>query len=103
MKLILNEQEIIDGICVYVAHKYGTQPETVDVKELTYNRDELFTATVESPYAHEDLNSVQITYGIVRFLSEYHNFNPDIMSIEMDHSRKHGFTAIVNVGEGEEQ
>ena len=32
MRLILNEQEIVDGICVYISNEEDIYPEDVEVK-----------------------------------------------------------------------
>ncbi len=78
MRLILNEQEIVDGICVYISNEEDIYPEDVEVKELSYNKRTGFFAEATFGLHHKQLMSDDISEGIIQFLEEYHNFNPDV-------------------------
>ncbi|MBU8845745.1 YxcD family protein [Alkalihalobacillus gibsonii] len=103
MRLILNEQEIVDGICVYVANGENIYPEDVEVKELSYNKHMGFLAEAKFGRHHTQLVSDDISEGIIQFLEEYHNFNPDLMVVELKYDETLGFYAEVLVNEGEDQ
>ncbi|MCY7783248.1 MULTISPECIES: DUF2653 family protein [unclassified Bacillus (in: firmicutes)] len=102
MKLVLNEQEIVDGICVYVSNEEDIYPEDVEVKELSYNKRTGFFAEAKCGPHHKQLVSDDISEGIIQFLEEYHNFNPDVTVVELQFDKKKGFSALVFVNEGEE-
>ncbi|AJO60836.1 DUF2653 domain-containing protein (plasmid) [Bacillus subtilis] len=104
MRLILNEQEIVDGICVFISNDAATSPEDVEIKELTYNNHKGFIAEVRyGPLRRQFLGTTQISEGIIQFLEEYHNFNPDLTVVELKYDEKLGFHAEVLVNEGEDQ
>ncbi|MBD4759854.1 DUF2653 family protein, partial [Xanthomonas citri pv. citri] len=48
------------------------------------------------------LMSDDISEGIIQFLEEYHNFNPDVTVVELQFDKKKGFSALVFVNEAEE-
>jgi hypothetical protein len=98
--LLLNEQEIIDGVCVYVANRHDVEPQDVDVKELSYNKSVGFTAnaTFRGHYNADTLDTEDISEGIVMFLEDFHSFNPDVMTVELKF-HKNIFTAEVRVNE----
>ncbi len=102
MRLTLNEQEVIDGICVFVSDDH---PEHVDVKELNYNKDTGITAsaTIFNPFDGKDefhaLRTEGICEGILQFLNGYHNFNREVMTVKLKFDKKLGFSAEVTVNE----
>ncbi|MBP0726672.1 DUF2653 family protein [Bacillus sp. RG28] len=100
MILLLNEQEIIDGVCVFVANKYDVEPQDVNLQELSYNKSVGFTAnaTFRGHYNADTLDTEDISEGIVLFLEEFHSFNPDVMTVELKF-HKNIFSAEVRVNE----
>lgn len=81
MILLLNEQEVTDGVCVAVAmiHDDQGEPENVEMVELGKRRNGSFYA--EAIYhgwgrdTEYTLDNQQIIDGIANFLQEYHEFN----------------------------
>jgi hypothetical protein len=100
MKLELNEQEIIDGICVYVADQYDGDPEYVDVKEINYHIGGEFSAIAvyRSKYKKE-LETENILVGIQSFLERYHSFDPNVTVIELNYTEDEGIWAEAFVNE----
>ncbi len=94
MRLILNEQEIVDGICVYISNEEDIYPEDVEVKELSYNKRTGFFAEATFGLHHKQLMSDDISEGIIQFLEEYHNFNPDVTVVELQFDKKKGFSVL---------
>lgn len=88
MRLILNEQEMVDGICVYISNEENICPEDVAVKELSYNKRTGFFAEATFGLHHKQLMSDDISEGIIQFLEEYHNFNPDVTVVELQFDKK---------------
>ncbi|MFA2720601.1 DUF2653 family protein [Bacillus paranthracis] len=100
MILFLNEQEITDGICVYVANEFNQMPQSIHVVEIGYNEINGFTAVAKTGmYDTAYLRTGDIVNGIMQFLNEYHNFNANLMSVELKFDKKHGFSAEVAVNE----
>ncbi|MEH7209974.1 DUF2653 family protein [Priestia megaterium] len=103
MRLSLNEQEVVDGVCVVVANWMGSHVDQVDVKELSYKKGFGFCAEVTCGSARYEVDGDDIRKGIRMFLEQYHNFNPEIMGVYLNFTKKEGFTAEVVLEEGEEE
>jgi hypothetical protein len=101
MRLILNEQEVTDGICVYIADEVGGgYPEYVEVKEIGYTRnDEFYSKAVYFGKQKYELDTYQICEGIQRFLVQYHSFNRQFMSVNLKFEEGKGIWAEVLVNE----
>ncbi|MCY7911178.1 YxcD family protein [Bacillus inaquosorum] len=102
MRLLLNEQEVIDGICVGIAKRYVEEPENVDVGSVTYSRSEGFTAKVSCNGTFglmELVTQREIEEGIKQFLHDYHCFRPDLIELELKFHNKDGVFAEVSVNE----
>lgn len=99
MRLILNEQEIVDGVCVFVANEGDFLPEYVDVKELNYHRNGEFTSLAKVSGLKYHLDTDQIIQGIEQFLEEYHSFNPEIIRTVLNFTEGQGVWAEVFVNE----
>jgi hypothetical protein len=98
MKLILNEQEVIDGVCVFVAEYFGCEPQQVEVD--LHFRNGRFSANGETVFGDTlRMNQQDIIDGIAMFLKEYHHFNPDFMSVQLNFHEGQGIWAEVIVAE----
>lgn len=99
MRLFLNENEIVDGVCVYVANMEGGSPEEVNVKELRYHKND--EVSVQANYYNNrfTLNSEQICEGIRQFLEEYHSFNPIVINTVELNCNEEGIYALVTINE----
>lgn len=99
MKLFLNEQEIIDGICVFVANKVNGDPEDVDVKEISALDDGRFSAVAIAYGEVHRLDSEDVLTGAFQFLEEYHNFDTSVMVGHLGFSKRQGFSLEIKVNE----
>lgn len=100
MKLTLNEQEVIDSVCVFVAETVNGNPEQVEVKEI--NVDSRGRVSAHAKYGHRfnhELNAEEIAEGIEMFLEEYHSFNPANMRVLLNYTDGQGVWAEVLVNE----
>jgi len=95
MRLLLNEQEIIDGICVYVSNKHYTDPSSVEVSELGVTENGNFYAEVHCKGHFHALNTEDIVNGIIQFLHEFYNFNPNVLDVKLKYEDEKGFSAGV--------
>ncbi|KDN91271.1 DUF2653 family protein (plasmid) [Bacillus velezensis] len=99
MKLLLNEQEVRDGICVAMADHYGVEPEDIEKVELEYIKGLGVQATASFDFEKERYKEVDIIKGIETFLEEYHLFDTETMKIELRYHKKDGVFAEVFVNE----
>jgi hypothetical protein len=99
MHLRLNENEVVDGICVFMANSYHVSPEHVDVKELNFHKDEHFSSKAAVNGNTRELETEEIILGVKQFLEEFHSFDTDRMSVKLQFDKKHGVTADVLVNE----
>lgn len=97
MKLFLEEQDLIDAVCVFVAQTHQIQPERVQV-ELFYEEGRGFSARAESGNGmlHYALTEQDLIDAVAVYLRDYHNFDPQRLSIELFFEEEKGFWAIVD-------
>lgn len=96
MKLFFAEQDVIDAVCVYVAVKYRQQPEDVQA-ELLYEETTGFAAnaTVRNGLYRYSLTEQEVIDAIAVYLSDYHQFDPKRLAIELQFQQSDGFTANI--------
>jgi hypothetical protein len=99
MQLRINEQELIDGVCVFVANQMNTDPEEVDVTEITTLDNGMMVAKATCFSRHHTLDTEQILEGVMQFLEEYHKFNRGGMYGSLHFNRNEGYWAEVVVNE----
>jgi|GraSoiStandDraft_45_1057281.scaffolds.fasta_scaffold769003_1 hypothetical protein len=103
MYLRLNEQEIIDGICVAAAQELDCDLEEVDVHDMEAKKDgdiHVHCQQVGRMFNRVTLHLDDIMDGIVAFLVEFHSFSPETIVVRgINHDRQNGFWAEVTVGE----
>lgn len=98
MQLYLNESEVVDACCVLVATRHRVIPERVNV-ELFYEPGMGFGAEAKVGWNKEQLNEQDMNEAVVLFLSEYHNFNTDLMDVQLQCPDESRIEAYVRVGE----
>jgi hypothetical protein len=96
MELRLNEQDLVDSVCVYTAAKEYTNPESIDV-ELAFNPSFGFSATANVHGRMKNLNEQDVIDAVAVYLRDYHNFHPDRLQIELQFIENEGITASVLV------
>lgn len=101
MKLVLNEQEIVDATCEYMSKKYSIDPISVDVDEMDFNEQEKFFAEVSHKEKSYDLDEQTMANAIKDFLYKHYNFIPDLLKVKFDYKDERGFSAKVNVNDDE--
>ncbi|MGG0308392.1 DUF2653 family protein [Priestia megaterium] len=102
MQLLLNKQEIIDGVCVAVANRDNARPKDVVVNELGYDEKHGFYAEARCYSCVHELDGDEIAEGIVEFLYKFHKFDPELMSVTLHyHDDEDQFIAEVLVNEEE--
>ncbi|MGD2351989.1 DUF2653 family protein [Bacillus subtilis] len=99
MKLLLNEQEVRDGVCVAMADRYGVEPEDIEKVELEFVKGLGVQATASFDFEKDRYDEVDIVKGIEMFLEEYHSFDIDLMNVELRYHKKDGVFAEVSVNE----
>lgn len=103
MYLRLNEQEIIDSVCVIASEHFNCDITEVDVKEVKALGDGNIIAhahMVGRMFSGHDFDLEDICEGISQFLTEFHSFNPlDLTIMGVNHDRENGFWAEVTVAE----
>lgn len=99
MKLLINENEIVDGICVYIANEMNTDPEEVDVTEISAKADGEIIARTKTFGDTHLLGPEEILEGIFQFLEEFHNFNRQGMHGSLHFNKREGFSAELFVNE----
>lgn len=103
MYIRLNEQEIIDSVCVDAAGYFHVNPEDIDVREIKAldNGDIVAYANViGGGRFYEDFDLNDIMNGIVGFLVDFHDFDPEVIVVRaVSYKRNEGFFAEVTVNE----
>jgi hypothetical protein len=99
MRLFLNEQEVIDGVCVFTANRNNGIPEDVEVKEIDFHKNGTFSAVAMIYGDRQRLDTQDIINGVAEFLEEYHCFNPEVMNVKINFSEHEGVFAEVFINE----
>ncbi|MDP4084454.1 MAG: DUF2653 family protein [Bacillota bacterium] len=96
MELLLNEQDIVDSVCVYMAAKEYTNPEKVDV-DLAFNPSNGFFATALVHDRTVNLNEQDLIDAVAVYLRDYHNFDPSRLLVDVNYHENEGIFASVQV------
>lgn len=103
MYLRLNEQEVIDSICVFAANEFCCAPEDINVKEIKALDDGDIQAHAHVSgrmFSGRNFNLEDICTGIYMFLGEYHSFDETNLTVMgVNHDVQSGFWAEVTVNE----
>jgi hypothetical protein len=96
VELLLNEQDIVDSVCVYTAAMESTNPENIDV-DLAYNPSYGFSAEVLAHRRTRNLTEQDLIDAVAIYLRDYHNFDPHRLLVELRFSENEGIIASVQV------
>lgn len=96
MELFFNEQDLVDSVCVYIAAKEYTNPDSVQV-DLAFNQSYGFSATADMRGRIRNLNEQELIDAVSVYLRDYHNFNPDQLLVDLQFAESAGITASIKV------
>lgn len=74
MHIIMTEQDLIDGVCLYGADKYDVNPEEVNV-EIFYEDDEVSQIEMETYRGMDYLGRGELLEAIEMFLFTYYRIS----------------------------
>lgn len=97
MKLLFNEQDVIDACCVFAAQRINGNPEDVDV-DLQFNPTTGFEANARDlrrEFQTIHLTEQNIIDGIAMYLADYHNFLPEKLKINLQFNKGTGIEAVI--------
>jgi hypothetical protein len=97
MKLLFNEQDVIDACCVFAAQRIDGHPEDVDV-DLQFNPATGFAANardVRRGFQTIYLTEQNIIDGIAVYLADYHNFIPENLKVDLQFNKETGIEAVI--------
>lgn len=97
MRLLLNEQDLIDSVCVFAAQRAGDPPQNW-VAELFFNTEYGFSATAEgrNRYNRYQLNEQDLIDAVAIFVADEHRIDPQALEIELYFEEDRGFSAVVD-------
>jgi hypothetical protein len=96
MKILFNEQDIIDSACVFAAKKYNEVIENIKA-ELHHEEGKGISAilNIQSDQKIHQLSEQDIIDATAIYLDEYHNFDPNQLLIELLFEEEKGFFAEI--------
>ncbi|MDQ0202233.1 DUF2653 family protein [Neobacillus ginsengisoli] len=97
MKLLFNEQDVIDACCVIAAQRINGKPEEIDV-DLQFNPTTGFEANARDMnrgFQTIHLTEQNIIDGIIVYLSDYHNFIPERLKVNLEFNKGTGIEAVI--------
>jgi hypothetical protein len=98
MKILLNEQDIIDSACVFIANRYN---EVIDDIKAELHHEEgkgiSGTTNVQNDRKTYPLSEQDIIDATAIYLDEYHNFDPNRLSVELIYEKETGFSAEIEI------
>ncbi|WP_066372263.1 DUF2653 family protein [Neobacillus fumarioli] len=96
MEILFNEQDLIDSVCVYVAAKEYTNPESVEA-DLMFNPSFGFSAEANIRGRIRNLTEQDLIDAVAVYLRDYHHFNPDHLLVDLRFAEREGITASIQV------
>lgn len=97
MKVLFNEQDVIDACCVFAAQRINGYPEDIDV-DLQFNPTTGFGADardLQRGFHNIHLTEQNIIDGIALYLADYHNFIPENLKINLQFNQETGIEAVI--------
>jgi hypothetical protein len=96
MKILFNEQDLIDSACVFIADKYNEDIEYLEA-ELYYEAGRGISATTTLKNDHKTyrLTEEELIDASAVYLDLHHNFEPNDLSIELLFDEKEGISAMI--------
>ncbi|GGI11944.1 DUF2653 family protein [Gottfriedia solisilvae] len=95
MKIYLNEQDVANAICVFVADLERIRPEEVQI-EFVFNEDEGVSCLVKMYNRNFNYGEQQMSDAIGFFLDEVHRFSSHSMEIIIHFHEDEGITSEVS-------
>ncbi|BCJ87102.1 DUF2653 family protein [Effusibacillus dendaii] len=97
MKILFDEQDLIDSVCVLTAMRHNRPVESLQA-ELFYEEQKGFSAlvTAQNGLYRYDLTEQDLIDSVAVYLSEYHQFDPQKLTVELLFEENNGFSAYVN-------
>ncbi|SDO90684.1 Protein of unknown function [Paenibacillus sp. yr247] len=96
MKIIFNEQDLIDSACIFAADRYNQMIHQLQA-EIQHENGNGITAVVALQNSREvyHLTEQDLIDGSAIYLEKYHNFNPNQLSVELIFEPDQGFSVII--------
>ncbi|MEK3723364.1 DUF2653 family protein [Paenibacillus sp. FSL H8-0034] len=96
MKIIFNEQDLIDSTCVFGASTYKEVIEDIQA-ELHHEEGKGITATLHAPTNQKtyQLSEQDIIEAAAIYLEAYHHFDPNQLWIQLFYEEGTGFSAEI--------
>jgi hypothetical protein len=97
MKLLFNEQDVIDACCVFAAQRIYGNPADIDV-DLQFNQTTGFAANARDMrrgFQTIYLTEQNIIDGIAVYLADYHNFIQEKLKINLQFNEGTGIEAVI--------
>jgi hypothetical protein len=98
MKIVFNEQDIIDSACVFGAYKYNEVIEDIKA-ELHHEEGKGISATlnIQKNQKAYQLSEQDIIDAAAIYLDEYHQFDPNQLLIQLLFKEEKGFSAEIEI------
>jgi hypothetical protein len=96
MKLLFNEEDLTDSVCVFAALQYDKDLEQIEA-ELFHDTEKGFSAaaSVDNGQYKYPLSEQDIIDGVAIYLRDYHNFDPKRLVIELFFDEGQGYSAEI--------
>jgi hypothetical protein len=96
MKILFNEQDVIDSACLFIANKYNEDVQDIEA-ELHHEEDRGISAvtTVKKDRKTYTLSEQDIIDAAAIYLEDYHNFDPVQLSVELTYNEDKGISAVI--------
>lgn len=95
MRIYLDEQDVANAICVFVADIEQTYPENVHI-EFQFNEGEGVSCQIKVNHQHFKYGEQQISDAIGFYLDEIHRFSSHAMDIVIGFDEEDGITSEVS-------
>ncbi|CAM2862709.1 DUF2653 domain-containing protein [Paenibacillus sediminis] len=98
MKILFNEQDVINSVCVFTAERYNEVIRNLEA-ELLFEESRGIYATASTINGHRiyEITEQDIVDGTAIYLDKYHNFDPNTLSIELFFDQDNGVSAVIEV------
>jgi hypothetical protein len=96
MKIVFNEQDLVDAACVFAADRYNELIQELQA-EIKHENENGIIAVVNMQNGREvyHLTEQDLIDGSAIYLERYHNFKADQLSIELLLEPDQGFSAVI--------
>lgn len=91
----IDEQEIVNAVCVYIANNKGISPESVYV-ELLFDDDEGYSAEIEVNGRKEIISEVKLVEALRNWMDLEYNMDPFSVGVQLDLHEGEGIVAYIS-------